>query len=82
MAAISAVGFGVALLPFVSGPPPHLSDLKIDMRPVHHYRSDNNQKDHMHDQNLDYANTMSKQDENSNVMPLTKYVDYLDKEPI
>lgn len=47
MAAISAVGFGVALLPFVSGPPPHLSDLKIDMRPVHHYRSDNNHKDHM-----------------------------------
>jgi hypothetical protein len=47
MAAISAVGFGVALLPFVSGPPPHLSDLKIDMRPAHHYRSDNNHKDHM-----------------------------------
>jgi len=47
MAAISAVGFGVALLPFVTGPPPHLSDLKFDMRPVHHYRSDNNHKDHM-----------------------------------
>jgi hypothetical protein len=78
IAAISAVGFGIALVPFVAGPPPHLSGLKINMRHEHHRRSDNHM-DHANYQDHNWGHDENSKDENSNGMPLTKNVVLVEK---